>query len=168
MPPPTPTPPQKTLQGLFSYSPVVGDLFWLKGNWKGHPAGSHRGKHTYIRVAIAGKDYGAHRLIWTLVTGTDPGDLDVDHIDGDRHNNAWHNLRLATRSENLLNRGNQANNTSGHKGVDYHKARERWRARTTVGRRTHCLGYYTSFDEAVAAYQAAAERLHGPYLRLPE
>ena len=69
------------------------------------PYGKDKG---YLRVdlTIDGKvhKFPAHRVIYALYTNTsmDNG-LDIDHIDRDKQNNSIHNLRLATRSQNLQN-----------------------------------------------------------------
>lgn len=43
-----------------------------------------------------------HRAVWLLATGCWPH-MEIDHIDGDRRNNAIGNLRLVTSSENHRN-----------------------------------------------------------------
>lgn len=43
----------------------------------------------------------AHRLVWALFRGPIPPKMDINHIDGNKHNNALTNLELATRSENI-------------------------------------------------------------------
>ncbi len=43
----------------------------------------------------------AHRVIWEAVHGQIPDGLEINHIDGDKHNNSLSNLELVTRSENL-------------------------------------------------------------------
>ena len=165
MPKPKPLPMQERLQELFDYSVTTGLLCWETGSWRGHPAGRVSHSNGYLDVRISQQTYRAHRLVWMWVTGEDPGDQDIDHIDGCRTNNAWHNLRLATRSQNHCNRGPQANGTSGFKGVCFFKPRQKWRARLNVGYVEHHLGYFDTPEEAHAAYLAAAERLHGEFAR---
>jgi len=43
-----------------------------------------------------------HRLIWEAFNGKIPTNLELDHIDGDKHNNKLSNLRLVTHSENMI------------------------------------------------------------------
>lgn len=51
------------------------------------------------------------------------------------------------------------NNTSGVRGVTYHKAYDKWYARITVNGRTYGLGYYEHFNDAVRARKNAEKRL---------
>lgn len=41
-----------------------------------------------------------HRLLWTLTRGLIPEPLQINHIDGNKHNNEWYNLEIVTSSEN--------------------------------------------------------------------
>ncbi|ATM92202.1 hypothetical protein CRN78_17390 [Klebsiella aerogenes] len=61
----------------------------------------------------------AHRMAYYYMTGRLPEK--VDHIDGNRLNNEWKNLREATHSENMWNTGMITTNASGVKGVHWHK-----------------------------------------------
>ena len=79
-----------------------------------------------------------HRFVWIIKTGTEPNKT-VDHIDIDKFNNQFENLRLATRKEQSQHRGKLKNNTSGYIGVCHqHQVEKRnnkpwskdyWRAR---------------------------------------
>jgi hypothetical protein len=96
---------------------------------------------------------------------TPPEDLEVDHIDGNGLNNSRANLRACSRAENARNRGIPKNNTSGFKGVGWHKRQGAWRAVITLhGKQTH-IGYFDTPEEAHAAYVQAAKKLHGEFAR---
>lgn len=84
------------------------------------------------------------------MTGEDPNE--VDHIDGNRSNNKWSNLRNGTRSDNLRNIALKRNNTSGHHGVHFSKQRQQWTV--TIG-----VGSFDSKEEAIAARKRAEEML---------
>lgn len=111
--------------------------------------------YTYVR--LQGVSYYLHRLVYKLVTGHEP-EL-VDHINQDRSNNLPCNLRAATHSQNKFNRGKQANNTSGYKGVSYHKQNKNWVAQLHHnGKHIHC-GSFNSPELAHQAYLTKASEL---------
>ena len=90
----------------------------------------------------------------------------VDHIDGDRLNNTRANLRAATRSQNGYNRGKTKSNTSGYKGVGWHKAAGKWAAFIQYDKIPKHLGLFKCKHEAARAYNNAALELHGEFARL--
>ncbi|WP_443691776.1 HNH endonuclease [Pseudomonas sp.] len=57
----------------------------------------------YYRTKFKNIHYRTHRIIFYLHTDEDPGQLVVDHIDGNRANNTVDNLRACTHQENLQN-----------------------------------------------------------------
>lgn len=151
---------------LLSYEPETGRLVWLANTGKkavnqvGASAGSKNAKSGYVVVSIFGKRYQAHRLAWALMTGSWP-DGEVDHIDGNRANNRWSNLRAVSRSVNAQNqRHPQRNNKSGFLGV--HAYRGKFRAVIRVaGRKSPVqIGAYATAEEAHQAYLKAKRRLH--------
>ncbi len=174
------------LRECLSYDPDTGELRWLvrperhfvdKPNrkkshvcalWNGRFAGNAAGSITlmgYLEIGIDGERYLAHRLIWAWMTGQWPRD-EIDHVDLNRMNNAFSNLRAATSSENKSNRRKQSNNTSGFKGVSWYKAGAKWRADIMKDGRYKFLGYFAEKSEAVDRYNQAAKKLHGQFARV--
>ena len=99
----------------------------------------------------------AHRAIWAIQTGEWPKD-DTDHIDGDRGNNRWVNLRAVDRTENMRNAKRFKSNSSGHVGVWWSKPIERLIAEIKVdGRKLH-LGTFADIEDAIAVRKAAEKR----------
>lgn len=154
---------------LLSYDPSTGMFAWVNSSiptkHNGKPAGTI--KDGYIQIKVFGRVYRAHHLAWLIMTGEWPTtDRDVEHHDGDRSNNAWLNLRPATRSQNNMNAGVRADNRSGFKGVGFHVASGLWYARVTVSRRVISLGYHKSFEAAVAARIEGEKRHFGKFSSL--
>jgi hypothetical protein len=159
------------LRELLRYDPKTGKWFWLASpNQRirvGSEAGSLMGSgHRMIKAF--GCKYLAHRLAWLYMTGEWPND-DVDHKNGKPDDNRWCNLRLATASQNIANSKRRRDNTSGFKGVSYHRHNrsrsKKWRAVIFHGGRQHYLGHYTTPEEAHAAYCAAAKDAFGKFAR---
>jgi hypothetical protein len=114
----------------------------------------------YTVVSLKRSSWQAHRLIWLMVYGEDPGPHEIDHINGDRSDNRLINLRLATAAQNRQNssarRGRQL-----PKGVKKNKGR--YGARITCEKTVHWLGTYDTPEEAHEAYRKAANALHGEF-----
>jgi hypothetical protein len=100
-----------------------------------------------------------HRLILDLK----PDDLrQSDHIDRDGLNNKLSNLRIATQSQNNMNR--QFNRR--FKGVDWHESAQKFRSRIKKDGQIYYLGFFDTEEEAALAYNVAAERMFGTFARL--
>ena len=156
---------------LFSYSHETGHLVWRVGRRGPARPGLIAGSvHTnmcgrkYRVIKLQGRRYLAHRLVWLHVHGVWPTNW-LDHRDGDGLNNKLGNLREATKSENGCNRGAQANNTSGLKGVRWHKPRQKWLAQIGYKGRKRHLGLFDTPEQAHAAYCRAAIEYHGSFAR---
>lgn len=156
-----------SLREQFLYDPLTGVFTRRRENHPkfkaGQPAGSidHYG---YRVLSIANVAYKAHRLAWLYVHGEWPvGHL--DHRNGIKNDNRLDNLRIAARLGNATNRGKFKNNTSGYKGVSYCKRSLKWSAHVQADKQQRHLGYFSTPEEAYAAYCAAAQQLHGEYFR---
>lgn len=99
-----------------------------------------------------------HRQLTNVV-----GDMEVDHINGDRLDNRRANLRVVSTSQNQMNRGKPRNNTSGYKGVTFHKKTGKWQAAIGLGGRVHYLGLYATAELAANAYDRVAREWHGTF-----
>ena len=161
---------QVRLHELLSYDPETG-LF----RWKSRPGFSSRGwsesfvgkiagtsNNGYVQIQLDFMIYRAHRLAFLYMTGELPEI--VDHVNMNRSDNRWSNLRRATRHENYQNVPKRAWNRSGYKGVTKH-GRNRWRARIRVRGTLFELGYFDDITSAAAAYEAAAKKHFGDYAR---
>jgi hypothetical protein len=125
----------------------------------------HRSTYYAMRsIRINGKKAAVmmHRFILNI---TDPF-VKVDHEDLDGLNNTRVNIRAATVSGNNCNKDKQRNNTSGYKGVCWHKKHQKWYAAIRKDNKCIFLGLYTDIIEAAKAYDVAALRYHGKFARL--
>lgn len=95
----------------------------------------------------------------------EPKGFDVDHINGDPLDNRRENLRVATRSQNNMNRGLQANNTSGFRGVSFHKASGLWMVYIKVNGKRYAKWAKTK-EEGAKKYNDLAVVYHGEFARL--
>jgi hypothetical protein len=110
----------------------------------------------YMTLRLDGVPLFVHRVVYALHHGVDPGDALVDHDDGNPSNNRPLNLKLATNAENLRRRVDlNSNNTSGHRGVYWHRAARKWAAAVRVDGKNIHLGLFTDKAEAARAQQCA-------------
>jgi len=153
-----PLPSQQELHRLFDYSVVTGALYWKVRTAQcvqvGSVAGSRYNASNVFYVTIKGERYLVHRVIWVWVTGEDPGALEIDHINGLSDCNAFHNLRPATRLQNMNNR---------RKARGYWKRGNRWVAEIRSNYERFYLGRFDTEAEARAAYEKASRDLRGEF-----
>jgi hypothetical protein len=157
---------QLELKSFLLYDDETGRFTWLQSRnngMLGKLAGSKNGDG-YITISINNKRYQAHRLAFLYMTGEFPPDQ-VDHIDRNRANNAWKNLRQCSQAENSKNVLITKSNTSGYRGVTFSKKAKKWLAQGLLnGKRFH-IGYYQTPELASAGYQEFAKANHGAFYR---
>ena len=164
---------QSTLLALLRYEQETGKLYWRVRSLSWFASGYHTAEHNmktwnanhanqeagrlhhkgYIYLHIFRRHVASHRAIWLMMTGVWPDQ--IDHIDGDRCNNKWTNLRNVSNAINCRNSKLRVNNTSGITGVFQRPESGVWRAciQGTEGRVN--LGSYAMKHEAAAARQRA-------------
>lgn len=150
------------LKEILSYEPSTGTFIWLKPSGRRVKVGDvARSKDSagYFRVMVDNQSYRLHVLAWFYVHGVWP-EHEVDHINRCRSDNRIENLRCVTRSQNQQNmwRGNQ--NTSGYRGVSWHRQAQKWGAKIMVGYKGISLGLYDDVMDAARAYREAAKKYH--------
>ena len=147
---------------LLSYDKETG-VFTHKATRCGVKAGSVAGSidpgHGYRRIKINERLYLAHRLAWFYVTGEWPKN-DMDHIDRIRTNNAFLNLREATKSENMCNKRRYKNNRTGFKGVYWHKQHGKYAVSIQFNGKSRHVGLFTDIEMARRARAQAAAETH--------
>lgn len=124
------------------------------GDIAGTTAGNSYG---YRRLRLDGYLGAAHQWAWYYVTGFWPSE--IDHLNGNRKDNRFANLREVGRTINAQNlRGAHKDSASGLLGVEKH--RHAFHARIMVRGRRHYLGTFGTAQEAHAAYLVAKRELH--------
>lgn len=116
----------------------------------------------YIYVGIDKKQYAIHRIIYCMFYGYCP--RVVDHINSNKVNNKIENLRAASHSQNSWNAKMPKTNTSGIKGVSWHKKSCRWRAQITFCGKKISRSF-DSIQQAAQAVNTARLQLHGEFAR---
>lgn len=151
------------LHSLLSYNPQTGVISWRVARGTRARAGVTAGcldPQGYRVIGIDNRAFLAHRLAWALATGAWPCG-EIDHINGNKSDNRFCNLRIATSAQNKMNRGKYKGSLL--KGVA--KTGNRFRGYITInGVRKH-LGSYPTQELAHAAYCEAAQKAFGAYHR---
>jgi HNH endonuclease/AP2 domain len=111
--------------------------------------GNRKCRTVYMHAEIMGTPAGKH----------------TDHINGERLDNRRENLRICSASENCSNGKISKNNSTGFKGVVFHAEKKKFMAQIHVQRKNKFLGYFTTAQEAHAAYCEAAKKHHGKFAR---
>jgi hypothetical protein len=162
---------RKEAMSLLSYEPETGLFRWkVQRN-------SHGGKvrpgaiagtpsYGYVAIKVLGRLWRAHRLAWLFMTGdVPPKGMEIDHINGERTDNRWANLRCVTRSQNNYNMGVSRRNVSGVKGVSWVADRGQWLARLKIEGRIVHLSQFDEKERAIAARKEGERRYHGEFAR---
>ena len=123
---------------------LIKDYTWYKSD-SGYALTTYKNKR--IRM---------HRLILGL------GDYnlseEVDHKNHNRSDNRKSNLRVCSHRENMFNRVEPSNNTSGHIGVSRDKDTGKYRTYLDIDGNYISLGDFADYNEAVEAREKAEKK----------
>ena len=158
----------KYVASLLEYDPENGEFTWTSckevlTRLRGKAAGSTY-SDGYVYIRYGGRRLLAHRIAWVKLYGVLP-ECSIDHINMNKSDNRQNNLRSATLTENNRNRAKQSNNTSGYKGVTFHRGTGKYQAKICVNKQRISLGYFDDPLVASGAYQQAAKEHHGEFAR---
>ena len=155
---------QEEARNLFEYRD--GTLYWRVNRPHNKRAGKIAGtlnRDGRWSVSVNNKRYLCYRIIFLMHYGHIPEF--IDHVNGDPKDNSIENLREATRNQNAHNAKMLRTNTSGVKGVHWHKRKNKWCASVTVNGVAVHVGYFKDIEKAAEAVQAAREKHHGEFAR---
>lgn len=169
-----PLPSVEVLRHRLSYDPETGVFRWKFRDdaipmWNTRYADKEAGYLSsydgYVRFAIDGVDFAAHRVAFKMMTGREPV-MEIDHRNGRRHDNRWSNLREATPAQNRRNQRPKDRGGRLPKGVYRPANRKRYVAQIKVDRKVIYLGSFATPEAAHAAYVEASRKLHGAFGRV--
>lgn len=118
------------------------------------------GSGNYIKSWINKKYIKLHRFIMNA-----PDGMNVDHINHNKLDNRKSQLRVCTFEQNLMNQKKYKNNSSGYKGVSWHK-NKKWVAQIQINGKRKNLGYFETKEDAAEAYNEAAKNIYKEFANL--
>lgn len=136
------------------YDPETGIIIGRQGR----PVGSINKVNGYVMTHFDKRTVYVHRLAYFIMTGTWP-EGDMDHVNGNRTDNRWSNLRVATRQQNLFNK---RSTRELPKNV-YRHSSGRYRVKMQVGGATRHFGYFDDLEAAEFVASLVQERYHGEF-----
>lgn len=145
------------LKEKLNYDSSTGVFVWIKAN---KVAGSIHTKNGHIKICLKGKFYQAHRLAWLYMTGYWPNGQ-IDHINGQKNDNSFANLRDVSLSENLQNqRKSHKDSKTGLLGVYFNRKNNRYYSSIWSNGKSISLGHFDEKFDAYSAYLEAKRLLH--------
>lgn len=161
-----PLPEQCYLNQCLEYFPLTGVLVWRERpvehfatersqrSWNAKNAGKEAfyliEESGYCRGSLDGVRQLAHRIIWKMLHGTEPEN--IDHDNGIRHDNREVNLKASSKPLNMKNKALYANNTHGVPGI------KRSARGFSVFLGNTYVGFRKTLEEAISLRQQAQEQ----------
>lgn len=89
-----------SFRGSPYYASKDGEIYNMskKTKMRFESAGNYYRVQCYYN--LGGKHYSVHRMVWESFNGPIPAGYEINHIDGNTHNNSLSNLELVTHKEN--------------------------------------------------------------------
>ena len=118
---------------MLIYEPHTGEFIWRRHMSPRIRAGAPAGFTNldgYVYIGINGDKFSAHRLAWLISTGSWPKQQ-IDHINGNRGDNRFSNLRDVSNSTNGKNRVLRKDNKVQMVGISWCD-RNKWRVQVST------------------------------------
>lgn len=142
------------------------ELFWKKMPKRSrHMTGEIAGriKGGYRTVKFLRTEWLVHRILWVMRNEQIPDGMLIDHIDGNKINNAPGNMRIVNHKQNNHNRALNKRNISGVSGVTWHKQWKKWAVSVDAYGKKEKAGFFDNLDDAKNAAIALKDKMHGEY-----
>lgn len=150
------------LRSLVRYEPDTGNFYWIVARGPKHP-GDIAGSVTtqgYNQLAIDRCSLRSNRMAFLYMNGVMPSGI-IDHINGDRRDDRWANLRDITASMNSHNmRKASRKSKSGVLGVFFLERKQKWTARLRKMGKDYHIGFFDTIDDAENAYIEKKRLVH--------
>ena len=117
----------------------------------------------YKKFTLQQKKYYVHQIVFLMQHGYTPPV--VDHIDGNTTNNRIENLRASDKAKNACNSKTRKDNTSGCRGVAWHKKSNKWMVQVVQNKKPKYLGLYEDFEFACLVADEARDLYHGEHAK---
>ena len=122
----------------------------------------------YYMIWLHGKEESKqdniHRLVAKNFVSNPYNNKSVDHIDCNKKNNCFKNLRWVSHSENMHNT-NKHSNLHKSRGIYYHLKNKNWVADIRVNKQKIHIGCFSKKEEAQEAYNIYAKKYYGENAR---
>jgi len=146
------------------YNPDTGVFTWRVDVGRKTRAGSVAGScdgRGYRAIRMSGRRYRSHRLAFLICNNHLPEF--IDHVNGNRSDNRIINLRSASHKQNCHNQKRRSSNTSGIKGVSWHKKSNKWQAQICNNGNNISVGIFKNIIDAENALRSKRIELHGEF-----
>lgn len=157
------------VKDIFEYDSSTGFLTWRVSRHGRVKIGDRAGciaPDGRRKIEIHGQSIAASALIWLWMTGEWPT-KEIDHINRNKDDDRWDNLRLATHQQNMANKNMRSDNKSGFRGVYKRKSlfykKKPYEAQIRINGKLKSLGYYHTAEEASEVYKVAQAKAFGEF-----
>jgi hypothetical protein len=114
------------------------------------------------------KNFRVHKLVAQSFL-ENKGNLQcVDHINNNKTDNRLDNLRYATSQLNNHNTRIRKDNTTGVKGISFHKKCNKYYVRIMINKKQKHIGCFTTLEQATIARKKVANELFGEFTHSSE
>ena len=162
----------EALRDIFVYHPDTGVVTWRFGipsrkkseTWTPNTAGEkvHINRSgRYARIWFNKQGYYVHRIAFAYMVGHWP--LMVDHVNQDKQDNRWSNLRECTTVENSHNRRSGKYGACGIRKCTKPNTKNPYRVCIVVNGNEINLGRFPTADLATAARRDAEKKYFGEF-----